>query len=57
MTAEDKKAQVQELYGAHAKAYTTSTVHAQGASLERLVAGALDDSYAPIFSCRYRANT
>jgi ubiquinone/menaquinone biosynthesis C-methylase UbiE len=38
MTAGDKKAQVQELYGAHAKAYTTSTVHAQGASLERLVA-------------------
>src|SRR5215211_8313693 len=38
MTAVDKKAQVQELYGAHARAYTTSTVHAQGASLERLVA-------------------
>ena len=38
MTTVDKKAQVQELYGAHARAYTTSTVHAQGASLERLVA-------------------
>src|SRR3989442_15526420 len=38
MTGVDKKAQVQELYGAHARAYTTSTVHARGASLERLVA-------------------
>jgi len=38
MTTVDKKAQVQELYGAHARAYTTSTVHAQGASLERLAA-------------------
>ena len=38
MTTVDKKAQVQELYGAHARAYTTSTVHAQGVSLERLVA-------------------
>jgi hypothetical protein len=33
----DKKAQVQEFFGAHASAYTTSTVHARGASLERLV--------------------
>ena len=38
MTTVDKKAQVQEFYGTHARAYTTSTVHAQGASLERLVA-------------------
>src|SRR5215469_13910180 len=38
MTTVDKKAQVQEFFGAHASAYTTSTVHAQGASLERLVA-------------------
>jgi len=33
----DKKAQVQEFFGAHASAYTTSTVHARGVSLERLV--------------------
>ena len=38
MTAVDKKAQVQEFFGAHARAYTVSTVHARGASLERLVA-------------------
>ena len=38
MTMVDKKAQVQEFFGAHASAYTTSTVHASGASLERLVA-------------------
>ena len=38
MTTVDKKAQVQEFFGAHASAYTTSTVHARGASLERLVA-------------------
>lgn len=38
MATVDKKAQVQEFFGAHASAYTTSTVHAQGASLERLVA-------------------
>ena len=37
MTTVDKKAQVQEFFGAHASAYTTSTVHAQGPSLERLV--------------------
>ncbi|MBM3222987.1 MAG: class I SAM-dependent methyltransferase [Candidatus Tectomicrobia bacterium] len=37
MTTVDKKAQVQQFYGAHASAYTTSTVHAQGPSLERLV--------------------
>jgi ubiquinone/menaquinone biosynthesis C-methylase UbiE len=37
MTASDKKVQVQESFGAHASAYTTSTVHAGGASLERLV--------------------
>ncbi len=37
MTTVDKKAQVQAMYGAHAQAYTTSTVHAQGPSLERLV--------------------
>ena len=29
---------MQEFFGAHASAYTTSTVHARGASLERLVA-------------------
>jgi len=28
-----------------------------GVILTALVPGALDDSYAPIFSCRYRANT
>src|SRR5262245_30384754 len=38
MTTVDKKAQVQEFFGAHASAYTTSTVHANGPSLERLVA-------------------
>ena len=38
ITTVDKKAQVQEFFGAHARAYTTSTVHARGASLERLVA-------------------
>ncbi|MGE3541415.1 MAG: class I SAM-dependent methyltransferase [Candidatus Tectimicrobiota bacterium] len=37
MAAVDKKAQVQEFFGAHASAYTTSTVHASGPSLERLV--------------------
>ena len=37
LTTVDKKAQVQEFFGAHASAYTTSAVHAQGASLERLV--------------------
>lgn len=37
MPTVDKKAQVQAMYGAHAAAYTTSTVHAQGPSLERLV--------------------
>ncbi len=37
MQGEDKKAQVQAMFGAHAQAYTTSTVHASGASLERLV--------------------
>src|SRR5215813_11729896 len=38
MATVDKKAQVQAFFGAHASAYTTSTVHASGASLERLVA-------------------
>jgi ubiquinone/menaquinone biosynthesis C-methylase UbiE len=37
MTTVDKKAQVQAFFGAHASAYTTSAVHASGASLERLV--------------------
>lgn len=38
MATVDKKAQVQAFFGTHASAYTTSTVHASGASLERLVA-------------------
>lgn len=37
MAEVDKKAQVQEFFGANAHAYTTSTVHASGPSLERLV--------------------
>jgi ubiquinone/menaquinone biosynthesis C-methylase UbiE len=37
MSAENKKAQVQEFFGAHASAYTTSAVHARGPSLGRLV--------------------
>lgn len=37
MTTVNKKAQVQEFFGAHAPAYTTSTVHAHGPSLERLL--------------------
>lgn len=43
---EDKKAQVQAMFGAHAQAYTTSTVHAQGASLERLVASTSPQRHA-----------
>src|SRR5438094_9759800 len=41
----DKKAQVQEFFGAHASAYTTSTVHARGVSLERLVAQVAPKGY------------
>ena len=37
MTTLDKKAQVQEFFGAHAKEYIDSASHARGASLERLV--------------------
>jgi ubiquinone/menaquinone biosynthesis C-methylase UbiE len=38
MTEEAIKQQVKEQFGAHAEAYATSRVHAQGASLARLVA-------------------
>jgi ubiquinone/menaquinone biosynthesis C-methylase UbiE len=38
MTEEAIKRQVQQQFGAHAAAYATSRVHAQGASLARLVA-------------------
>lgn len=38
MASTDKKTQVQTFFGAHASAYTTSTVHASGPSLGRLVA-------------------
>ena len=41
MKSPEKKAQVQAFFGAHASAYTTSASHAQGASLERLVASAV----------------
>ena len=37
MTTLDKKVQVQEFFGAHAKAYIDSASHARGASLEQLV--------------------
>ena len=37
-TSDEKKAQVQAQFGAHASLYTTSTVHASGDSLGRLVA-------------------
>jgi ubiquinone/menaquinone biosynthesis C-methylase UbiE len=37
MTEGNNKARVQAVFGAHASAYTHSTVHAQGASLARLV--------------------
>jgi ubiquinone/menaquinone biosynthesis C-methylase UbiE len=38
MPTSDKKAQVQEFFGAHAREYIDSASHARGASLERLVA-------------------
>ncbi len=37
MVTSDKKSQVQAQFGAHASFYTTSTVHAQGNSLARLL--------------------